>query len=283
MDEIVTGASKRSLIEFYLQKVSSGHDDYLSSLCAQLGERLLSIPVISTQVTGDNVQNVKIIVLNEGLRTFVPVFTSVTLLKEWAGTRNTQASVVSLLGADVCLAIDPEHWLIVNPLSKNEVILPPHSIKKIAESGDNSATLVFGSEKDFDPDTSQEVESRAVVEEQPVLLTPMPPEDLSVDSIVDVMNTEIEDNIVNDKVMATPLQSEFSVDLNKADPQKDIFLDIIKSGTSTDLRVPGANSRSGPSGVDITGSQILSSAGLKYEREKEPPKKSFLKFLKTGK
>lgn len=125
---------KRSVLDLYLTKVSQGDKNYLAKLSVRLADRLLFVPLLATQVEGNEMGQGAIPffhIKGEGVR-LVPVFTDQLGLKEWCKIKALELPYVSLLGYELCLALTRDIGLVINPTSFNTVTLSSDAIDMIA-------------------------------------------------------------------------------------------------------------------------------------------------------
>ena len=125
---------------------SSGDNAALDKLCRQLADRTVFVPtkeptegVITRAPTPIQVLR---IVDNKG-RSLVPVFLQQSSLTEWCQHEGLSENFISLLGADICVALDEKSWIILEPTTENELKLEPKIvdlISKVGQEQDESET-----------------------------------------------------------------------------------------------------------------------------------------------
>lgn len=133
----------KSVINYYLSKVSRGDKSLLEALCAHLAERLVYVPSLelSTDASSGST-SVSVVQFEEGDRRLVPAFTTEKFFKEWQQKEGQKGQAISLFGADLCAALDAETWVSVDPGSDNPVELPPLVVARIAKTGvDGEGTI----------------------------------------------------------------------------------------------------------------------------------------------
>lgn len=125
---------RRSLINLYLQKVSSGDESYLDRLCQQLADRLVYIPVVDDTAAASSAPEVQIQALRiqEEHRSIVPVFTTAEQFDLWRKEEQRAEEPMALFGADLCAALDGKAWIRIYGASEKPVELQPALVKRIA-------------------------------------------------------------------------------------------------------------------------------------------------------
>ncbi len=132
----------KSLLTLYLQRVKEGDNSYVDKLLAQLAERLLHVPTDSDPLESAGNVTVKIIRTKEAHRAVVPVFTSSDLLKSWAEKNNLPSYSISLLGADLSMALSSDSWLVINPDSETAFELQPFMVERLMRMNENPEPVV---------------------------------------------------------------------------------------------------------------------------------------------
>lgn len=123
---------QRSLLELYMSKVAGGELSFLERLCLQLMDRLVFIPVLDMHREGTtaSVDAVRITINNT---LYVPTFTSERRFAEWRTTQEEECQSISLLGGDLCAALERGIGVVVDPGAQNSVRLQPDTVAEIAE------------------------------------------------------------------------------------------------------------------------------------------------------
>lgn len=151
---------RKSLLNLYLQKVSSGDLEYIDRLCSQLADRLIYAPIAnSSETPGSAKTTFAVVKLTEAHRSLVPVFTTEEGLKKWITSSSHSGSSISLLGADFCAALGNKSWLVVDPGSDLSVELQPSFVVKIA-SAESSAEKV--TEPEVKVEAKQPMENKVI-------------------------------------------------------------------------------------------------------------------------
>jgi SseB protein N-terminal domain len=119
-----------SSLNLYLTKMAQGDMTVANSACRKLANRFIAVP--ATECQEDQSVIVSTLILNDGDKKQVPVFTSEILLKEWCTSQNVENDHVKLLGADFCAALNPNYYLLVDPGSGHQVLLAPELVDEIA-------------------------------------------------------------------------------------------------------------------------------------------------------
>lgn len=133
----------KSVINFYLEKVSQGDRSFMEALCVQLAERLVYVPVLDVTADASGVSTtVDVVQFREGERHIIPAFTSEKRFQEWKSKAAHQGGSISLLGADLCAALGSGSWVSIDPGNPASVELPPAVVEKIAKTGiDGEGTI----------------------------------------------------------------------------------------------------------------------------------------------
>lgn len=128
---------QKSLLALYMQKVAEGDSSFLGRLCGQLADRLLVVPTQQQSKKGQAVK-VSIARIAHSNGATIPVFTSEKKFREWAGAHAHIGDSISLLGADLCGALDGATAVWIDPESQPSVRLPADAVGAIAGSGEGS-------------------------------------------------------------------------------------------------------------------------------------------------
>lgn len=134
---------RASKIELYLEKVSAGDGSYMERLCQQLADRLLLVPIHKqnhdvvyaggSSSAARQEEKFKLFCLVKGKTTVMPVFTTQDQFKNWCAAHNYDLDFLSLLGADVCMAVANTMWIVIDPHSRRPVELTPDLVSSIAQ------------------------------------------------------------------------------------------------------------------------------------------------------
>lgn len=240
---------RKSLIDYYLQQISSGHEEYLSKLCQHLSDRLLFVPTLEKTEKKGQEEKFSIVIIKEEHRKTVPIFTTQERLKTWCKNNARETTFISLLGADVCLSLDDKTWVVVDPDFENSVILQPMMVQKIA------IVETFTDENQAKPLPDDEEYVIPLSEEQVVKPSP----------------------VAEEVVEAGPQVS--SVSESKSAAVK--VLETPDKATSDALLLAGAKSKP-PQRKGLSNLTDHTSTVKSTPKEIKGSKKSFLSFLKTG-
>ena len=117
---------------------TSGNNAALDKLCRQLADRTVFVPtkestdgLVTRSPTPVQVMR---IIDNKG-RSLVPVFLQQSSLAEWCQNEGLSENSISLLGADICVAMDESSWIILEPSTENELKLEPKIVDLISKVG----------------------------------------------------------------------------------------------------------------------------------------------------
>jgi len=167
---------KKSLLTLYIEKVAEGDVSFVDRLCAQLADRLIYVPIKKEGSAPKSRQvSFEVLKLNEGEKILVPVFTSEHFLTNWCQAQGLDAELISLLGADFCLALGDGSWLLIDPGAGATVELPPDDVRKIATVDAEADTLEEVSSSEIrrpvrvnESGPAQSVEATMAFEEPPI-------------------------------------------------------------------------------------------------------------------
>ena len=142
---------RRSTLTLYLDRVADGDENYRSKLCKNLVDRLLHIPLD----TSDDAYNeskgagVKIKVMRQKYagKVVVPVFTDENMFKTWKAEQKKDLDTVALMGGDLCKVLPDGLWLLVDWGADSEVLLDEAAVKSIATFGDEALAAEFGGDE----------------------------------------------------------------------------------------------------------------------------------------
>ena len=156
-------AMRRSLINLYLQKVSSGDESYLDRLCQQLADRLVYIPGVADSAAASGAPEVQIQALRiqEEHRSIVPVFTTAEQFDLWRKNEQRAEEPMALFGADLCAALDGKAWIRIYGASEKPVELQPALVKRIAAIAPSDLVEETPDAAAERPDSSQKVSDPA--------------------------------------------------------------------------------------------------------------------------
>ncbi len=252
---------KKSLLEFYLNKVKAGDDGSIDDLCSRLAERLIFVPVTRSESTtpDGSVWKIKILKLKEGERELVPTFTTESFYQAWSkSTGLGKLQSISIFGADICAALEPGVWLSVDIGTPHEVNLQPFIVKKIAEApvGEESEASLQVEEKEEVVSQEAGVASVLPVESAPIFLGESSVQAIAREPLEELLDPIIEPvTAESDPPVRALVNPDETHAATKVIPKQVIF------STATDLI-----------------------AKFQQEEAKKPKsKKSFLNFLKSGK
>ena len=125
-----------SPIQTYLKKVAAGDDSYREKLCNQLAERLVYVPSLSTmQANFGKTTRVSVVRFKDGEKDLVPIFTSERAFDAWRTSNSYPGGSFSLICADLCMALEPQSWIKIDPGTEVEVTLAPEQVDQIAQTG----------------------------------------------------------------------------------------------------------------------------------------------------
>lgn len=135
---------QKSLLNIYLQKVAQGDQSALENLCKRLAERLLIVPTVKGRSgeKGDLEVKVSVVRLQEAHRTVVPVFTSERTFSDWCVSEKQQCDSISLLGADMCMALGVSSWIVIDPGAAHSAELQPFVVEKIGKANTHDSDVL---------------------------------------------------------------------------------------------------------------------------------------------
>ena len=127
----------RSVLSLYLEKIAAGDKSCVDKLCKRLADRLLYVPItkpaVSAEMKGGSDFKIEVVCLKDKNDSLVPVFTNESLLKTWCKEQDRSVSSISLLGADLCTALEKDASLWIDPSTDHAVRLEPEIVKQISE------------------------------------------------------------------------------------------------------------------------------------------------------
>lgn len=137
----------RSTLTLCISKVAEGDDSYRKRLCSTLADRLLYVPLEDSEnaysESDDSAISIKVKKIKLEDKTVVPVFTDESALQEWIAASAQAVQSISLLGADLCMVLADDIWLLIDPGSEEELNLDPESVKMIVQIGNEALADEF--------------------------------------------------------------------------------------------------------------------------------------------
>ena len=152
---------------------TSANNAALDKLCRQLADRTVFVPTKESTEglvtrTPTPVQVLRI-VDNKG-RSLVPVFLQQNTLADWCQHEGLAENSISLLGADICVAMAGDSWIILEPNTENELKLEPKIVELISKVGQDQEIEV--SPQNVAPTPPQASRSKVIYRDQSSKLTP---------------------------------------------------------------------------------------------------------------
>jgi hypothetical protein len=121
---------ERNVLILYLKKLAEGDKSYISKVCQRLADKLIFAP--ANQVSKDQQLIFQVATFQDEYKSYVNIFTSEKLLKEWSKVKMYESATISVLGADFCSALDVNTWIKIDEGSPHEVMIDPEIIDEIA-------------------------------------------------------------------------------------------------------------------------------------------------------
>lgn len=129
----------------------------VEGICQRLADRLVFVPTVAP--TSDKSREsdqsiaVDVICLENEEFPLIPVFTNERSFRQWCqDNSHSPGQVLSLLGGDLCLALEKAKGLVLDPLDGLNAILDPEMVGKVAESRFNDPLISSQVAPVFDPD-----------------------------------------------------------------------------------------------------------------------------------
>ena len=159
---------RRSVLFLYLEKIAGGDESCIDNLCKRLADRLIHVPIVTETASKTNtktkskaksksksksktkakskakvkeepqknedprLKRINVVCVKYNRKKFVPIFTSEELLKSWCKKKKLKVDSISLLGADLCMALANTKSIWIDPTSKHSVKLKPDDVQKIS-------------------------------------------------------------------------------------------------------------------------------------------------------
>ncbi len=126
---------EKNILHLYLTKFAAGDLSCLPKLVRRLADRVLFIPILN-RGPAENTPGVSIKVFKhtEESREVVPVFTSEHRFETWRGESGASVDKLSVLGADLCIALGGKSWISIDEGSEHEALFNPEVTRTIAET-----------------------------------------------------------------------------------------------------------------------------------------------------
>lgn len=121
----------KSLLNLYIQRVSSGDDSYVKRLLFQVAERLIYVPISEETEKETAEVSVIVVTIKEAHRLIVPIFTTEKLLVDWCRRYEHTGESIAVFGADLGAALPEDAWVVINPGSDQSVELQPFMISEL--------------------------------------------------------------------------------------------------------------------------------------------------------
>lgn len=125
---------QKSVLHLLLKKVSDGDLTAAPKLCSKMADRLVHIPTLEVKNEGSKSTKISVIRVREGERALVPLFTTQQLLKNWLEINEIEGDGMSLLCADVCMALESANWIMIDAGTDYWVELEPRWVQTIAQT-----------------------------------------------------------------------------------------------------------------------------------------------------
>jgi hypothetical protein len=122
---------EKNVLNLYLKKLASGDMSYADRVCSRLSNRLLFVPAKLASKRDRVTYSAATIQTSSG-RTAVPIFTTEKLYRTWAGSGGAGRDYLTILGSDLCTALDVHMPAIIDPGTDHEVVLEPELVDDIA-------------------------------------------------------------------------------------------------------------------------------------------------------
>ena len=100
----------------------------------------------------------------------MPVFLQQNTLVDWCQHEGLAENSISLLGADICVAMAGDSWIILEPNTENELKLEPKIVELISKVGQDQEIEVLP--QNIPPTPPQASRSKVIYRDQSSKLTP---------------------------------------------------------------------------------------------------------------
>lgn len=131
-------SQKINPLHFFLKRVADGDRSAISKLTNKLADKLVYVPTAAPGLgTRARIEKVQVLKIPKNGAACVPIFTSSRLFQDWAKKDDHQGDSISLLCADLAIALrneDATTSFIVDYGSEHEATLDYAVIKAISES-----------------------------------------------------------------------------------------------------------------------------------------------------
>lgn len=117
---------------------ASNNNAALEKLCRQLADRTVFVPTkdsTDSSVTRAPTPVQVVRIVDSKGRHLVPIFLHQNTLSEWCQSEGLSENFISLLGADICIALDQNSWIILEAGTENELKLEPKVVELISKVG----------------------------------------------------------------------------------------------------------------------------------------------------